>query len=143
MSVTVVKQSMSFVSAYSYAPPNVTAVAPYLLNSAGGTVVTLTGSNFGIGSKYSVLFNGADVIKTTYVNSSFVTFTAPASSGLVPVHMVVAGQSSGNVSVVYESSASSLSAASIPSGCNLTVVNSSVAVIFPLSFSGECPTSAP
>ena len=91
VSVTVDKQSTSFVSAYSYAPPNITAIAPYLLNSAGGTVVTLIGSNVGIGSNYSVLFNGAVVTKTTYVNSSFVTFTAPAGSGLVPVHMVVAG----------------------------------------------------
>ena len=46
------------------------------------------------------------------------------------------------MTIVYESSASSLSAASIPSGCNLTVVNSSVVVIFPLSFSGAVPNTS-
>ncbi len=86
-------QSGSLASAFTYlAPPTVSSVSPNSGSTAGGTAVTITGTNFAAGA--TVTFGGAAATNVVVVNSTTITATTPAgSAGAVTVTVTVNGQS--------------------------------------------------
>ena len=84
--------SGSLASAFTYlAPPTVTSVSPNSGSTAGGTAVTITGTNFAAGA--TVTFGGAAATNVAVVNSTTITATTPArSAGAVTVTVTVSGQ---------------------------------------------------
>ncbi|HVU48850.1 MAG TPA: IPT/TIG domain-containing protein [Terracidiphilus sp.] len=79
VTVTVGGQSGSLPSGFTYlAPPTVTSLSPSSGPLAGGTSVTITGTNFASGT--TVTFGGAAATNITVVNSTTITATTPAGS---------------------------------------------------------------
>ena len=81
--VTVSGQVSAPVS-FAYLPPVVQSVSPALVATAGTTVVTLTGTNFGLGYNLSLTaatLAGQLSITTTSVTYSSITFTMPRGIG--------------------------------------------------------------
>ena len=79
-------------SAFTYlAPPTVSSVSPNSGSTAGGTAVTITGTNFAAGA--AVTFGGAAATNVVVVSSTTITATTPAGSGTVTVTVTVSGQS--------------------------------------------------
>ena len=78
-------QSGSLASGFTYvAPPTVTSVSPNNGPAAGGTAVTITGTNFASGA--TVTFGSTAATNVTVVNSTTITATTPAgSAGAVTV----------------------------------------------------------
>jgi hypothetical protein len=73
-------------------PPTVTSVSPNSGPAAGGTPVTISGTNFASGA--TVTFGGALATNVVVVSSSQITATTPAGSGgAVTVTVTVSGQS--------------------------------------------------
>jgi fibronectin type 3 domain-containing protein len=91
--VTVGSQSGSLTNGFTYAAiPGVTSVSPNSGPAAGGTAVTITGSNFAAGA--TVTFGGAAATNVVVVSGTSITATAPAgSAGAVTVAVTVSGQS--------------------------------------------------
>ncbi len=74
------------------APPTVSSVSPNSGSTAGGTAVTITGTNFAAGA--TVTFGTAAATNVVAVNSTTITATTPAgSAGAVTVTVTVSGQS--------------------------------------------------
>ncbi|MCP5070821.1 MAG: hypothetical protein GY946_30010, partial [bacterium] len=73
------------------ADPTLTSIAPMQGSAAGGTLVTLTGTEFLFDT--AVTFGGTDATAITFVNSTTVTCLAPAGTGTVDVVVTVAGDS--------------------------------------------------
>ena len=90
--VTVSGQSGSLTSGYTYVVvPTVTSVSPNNGPAAGGTGVTITGTNFASGA--AVTFGGAAATSVVVVSSTTITAITPAGSGIVTVTVTVNGQS--------------------------------------------------
>jgi hypothetical protein len=85
--------SGSLTNGYTYlAPPAVSSVAPNNGPVAGGTAVTITGTNFAAGA--TVTIGGPAATNVVVVNSTTITATTPAgNAGLVAVTVTVNGQS--------------------------------------------------
>ena len=72
--------------------PTVSSVSPNNGPTAGGTAVTITGTNFAAGA--TVTFGGTAATNVVVVNSTTITATTPAgSAGAVTVTVTVNGQS--------------------------------------------------
>ena len=84
--------SGSLTSGFTYAaPPTVSSVSPNSGSTAGGTAVTITGTNFAAGA--TVTF-GCAATNVAVVNSTTITATTPAgNAGAVTVTVTVNGQS--------------------------------------------------
>ena len=95
VTVTVNGQGASLANGFSYVlPPTVSSVSPNSGSTAGGTAVTITGTNFAAGA--TVTFGGAAATNVAVVNSSTITATTPAGSvGAATVTVSVGGQSGG------------------------------------------------
>jgi hypothetical protein len=93
VTVTVSGQSGSLANGYTYVvAPTVTSVSPNNGPAAGGTSVTITGTNFAAGA--TVTFGGTGATNVAVVNSTTITATTPAgSAGAVTVTVTVNGQS--------------------------------------------------
>jgi hypothetical protein len=79
LTVTVAGQSGSLASGFTYiAPPTVTSVSPNAGALAGGTAVTITGTNFATGA--TVTFGSAAATNVVVLSSSSITATTPAAS---------------------------------------------------------------
>ena len=87
-------------SLYTYiAPPTLTAISPTAGPTAGGTTITLTGTNFVIGDT-SVTIGGTVIpaASVTVTSATSLTFTNPAHvAGNVAVSVTTIGGTSGNV----------------------------------------------
>ena len=85
VTVTANGQSGSLVSGFSYSlPPTLTSVSPNSGSTAGGTAVTITGTNFAAGA--TVTFAGAAAANVVAVSGTEITATTPAgSAGAVTV----------------------------------------------------------
>ena len=92
VAVTVKGQAGSLASGFTYvAPPTVTNVAPNNGPVAGGTGVTITGTNFAAGA--TVTFGGTAATNVAVVSATQITATTPAgSAGAVTVAVTVNGQ---------------------------------------------------
>jgi IPT/TIG domain len=93
VTVTVSGQSGSLTNGFTYVvPPTVSSVSPNAGSTAGGTAVTITGTNFTTGA--TVTFGGTAATNVVVVNSTTITATTPAgSTGAVTVSVTVSGQS--------------------------------------------------
>ena len=93
VTVTVGGQSGSLASGFTYvAPPTVSSVSPNSGTTAGGTAVTITGTNFASGA--TVTFGSASATNVVVVSGTTITATTPAgSAGAVTVTVTVSGQS--------------------------------------------------
>ncbi len=93
VTVTVSGQSGSLTNGFTYAAiPTVTSVAPNSGPVAGGTAVTITGTNFATGA--TVTFGTAAATNVVVVSSTSITATTPAgSAGAVTATVTVSGQS--------------------------------------------------
>ncbi|HEV2397944.1 MAG TPA: IPT/TIG domain-containing protein [Candidatus Sulfotelmatobacter sp.] len=101
VAVTVNGQTGSLTNGYSYvAPPTVTSVSPSSGSTAGGTAVTITGTNFATGA--TVTFGGTVATGVTVVNSTTITATTPAgTAGAVTVTVTNPGALAGSLSNGY------------------------------------------
>ena len=95
VTVTVNGQAGSLANAFTYiAPPTVTSVSPSAGPIAGGTAVTITGTNFATGA--TVTIGGTAATNVVVVSGTQVTATTPAgSAGAATVTVTVNGQSGG------------------------------------------------
>ncbi len=93
VTVTVSGQSGSLTNGYTYlVGPTVSSVAPNNGPVAGGTAVTITGTNFAAGA--TVTFGGTAASNVVVVSSTSITATTPAhAAGAVTVTVTVNGQS--------------------------------------------------
>jgi len=71
--------------------PTVTAINPATGPAAGGTAVTITGTNFASGA--TVTFGTVAATSITVVNNTTITCNSPAGTGTVAVTVSVSGQS--------------------------------------------------
>ncbi len=79
------------------AAPTLTNVSPSAGPAAGGTTVTITGTNFVDGAT-TVQFDGIDATDVTVASASTLTAVTPAHApGAVPVTVIVAGEGSTTV----------------------------------------------
>ena len=84
--------SGSLANGFTYVvPPTVTSVSPNNGPAAGGTAVTITGTNFATGA--TVTFGGIAATNVAVTNSTTITATTPAGGGAVTVTVTVNGQS--------------------------------------------------
>jgi hypothetical protein len=83
--VTAIGQASGMVASatFTVTGPTVAAVAPDLGRTAGGTAVTITGSDFA--APATVHFGTAAATKVTVVNATTITATSPAGTGIVDV----------------------------------------------------------
>ncbi len=107
----------------SQAAPVLTAISPSSTSRAGGTLITLTGSNLS-GSTVKV---GTTVVTPSSVTATTVTFVAPArTTGNVPVTVTTAGGTSSSRYLLYVASGvptlAKLSPASGATNATTTVV---------------------
>jgi hypothetical protein len=93
VTVAVSGQNGSLTNGYTYVvAPTITSVSPNNGPTAGGTAVTITGTNFAAGAR--VTFGGTAATNVVVVNGTTITATTPAhSSGAVTVTVTVNGQS--------------------------------------------------
>jgi IPT/TIG domain/Fibronectin type III domain len=92
VTVTVGGQSGSLTNGFTYAaPPTVTSVSPNTGSTAGGTAVTITGTNFATGA--TVTFGTAAATSVVVASSTSITAVTPAGTGAVTVTVTVGGQS--------------------------------------------------
>jgi Concanavalin A-like lectin/glucanases superfamily/Domain of unknown function (DUF1929)/IPT/TIG domain/Bacterial Ig domain len=93
VTVTINGQSGSLTNAFTYViAPSVSSVLPSSGPIAGGTAVTITGTNFAAGA--SVTFGGTAATNVVLVSSTSITATAPAhAAGAVTVTVTVNSQS--------------------------------------------------
>ena len=84
---------------FDYSPPSITAVTPAIAPTNGGTIITLTGSSFGINS--TLTLNGASITPITR-SHTFITFAMPAGQGSgLPIVVTAATQASPAASISY------------------------------------------
>ena len=85
VTVTVNGQSGSLANGFTYVtPPTVSSVSPNTGPIAGGTAVTITGTNFAAGA--TVTFGGTAATNVVVVSGTQITATTPAgSAGAVTV----------------------------------------------------------
>ena len=90
-------RSGSLSSAFTYvAPPTVSSISPISGVPAGGTPITITGTNFAAGA--TVTFGGTAATNVTVVNSTTITATTPAgSAGAVTVTVTNSNGLSGSL----------------------------------------------
>ena len=100
VTVAVNGQSGSLVNGFTYtspaSPPTVTGVSPNSGTTAGGTAVTITGTNFAAGA--TVTFGGTAATNVAVVNGTEITATTPAgSAGAATVTATNPGAQSGSL----------------------------------------------
>ncbi len=97
VTVTVNGQSGSLPSGFSYViPPTVSSVSPNSGSTAGGTPVTITGTNFVSGA--TVSFGATAATNVVVVSATQITATTPAgSAGAVTVTVTNPGAQSGSL----------------------------------------------
>ena len=92
VTVTVGGQSGSLTNGFTYAVvPTVSSVSPNSGPAAGGTAVTITGTNFAAGA--TVTFGAAAASNVVVVSGTQITATTPANAaGAVTVTVTVMGR---------------------------------------------------
>ncbi|WP_197081923.1 IPT/TIG domain-containing protein, partial [Silvibacterium bohemicum] len=106
VTVTVNGQSGSLTGGFTYiGQPTVSSVSPNNGPTAGGTAVTITGTNFATGA--TVTIGGAAATSVVVVNSTTITATTPAgSAGASTVTVTNVGSQSGSLASGFTYSSS-------------------------------------
>jgi hypothetical protein len=146
VTVTVNGQNGSLTNGYTYVVvPTVTSVSPNNGPPAGGTAVTITGTNFAAGA--TATFGGTAATNVVVVNSTTITATTPAgSAGAVTVTVTVNSQS-GNLtnafSYVVPPTVSSVSpnSGSTLGGTAVTITGTNFAAGATVTFGGGAATN--
>ena len=101
VTVTVNSQSGSLANGYTYVVvPTVSSVSPNSGSTAGGTAVTITGTNFASGA--TVTFGSAAATNVVVVSGTSITATTPAgAAGAVTVTVTNIGSQSGSLASGY------------------------------------------
>ncbi len=89
---------------FNYLAPTISSISPSSGTTSGGTVVTITGSNFT--SNATVTFGGNPATAVTFVSSTEIQATSPSGTGSVAVVVVQGPQVSNSLSFTYTSSSS-------------------------------------
>jgi IPT/TIG domain len=146
VTVTVNGQSGSLTNGFSYVvPPTVSSVSPNTGSTAGGTAVTITGTNFTTGA--TVTFGGTAATNVVVVNSTTITATTPAgSAGAVTVAVTVSGQSGSlpngyNYVVAPTVSAVSPNNGPMAGGTAVTITGTNFATGATVTFGGTAATN--
>ena len=146
VTVTANGQSGSLTNGYTYVvAPTVTSVSPNNGPPAGGTAVTITGTNFAAGA--TVTFGGTAATNVVVVNSTTITATTPAgSAGAVTVTVTVNGQSGSLTSGFTYVVAPTVSSVSPNSGSTLggtavTITGTNFAAGATVTFGGTAATN--
>jgi len=146
VTVTVSGQSGSLTSGFTYIViPTVSGVAPSSGPTAGGTAVTITGTNFAAGA--TVTFGGAAATNVVVVSSTSITATTPAgSAGAVTVTITVNGQSgslAGSFTYLGSPTVTSISPNSGPTGGGtaVTITGTNFAAGATVTFGGTAATN--
>jgi hypothetical protein len=147
VTVTVNGQSGSLANGFSYVvPPTVTSVSPNSGTTAGGTAVTITGTNFAAGA--TVTFGGAAATNVVVVNSTQITATTPAgAAGAVTVTVTNPGVPSGSLvngyTYVVVPTVSSVSPNNGPvaGGTAVTITGTNFAAGAAVTFGGTAATN--
>ncbi len=141
-------QSGSLASAFTYtASPTLTSVSPSSGPVAGGTAVTITGTNFVTGA--TVMFGSAAATNVSVVNSTTITATTPAgSAGAATVKVTNSSGQSGSVAsaftyVVGQPTVSSVSPNNGPAagGTAVTIAGTNFAAGAGVAFAGTPATN--
>ena len=146
VTVTVNGQNGSLTNGYTYVVvPTVTSVSPNNGPPAGGTAVTITGTNFAAGA--TATFGGTAATNVVVVNSTTITATTPAgSAGAVTVTVTVNGQSgslTNGFSYVVAPTVSSVSpnSGSTLGGTAVTITGTNFAAGATATFGGTAATN--
>ena len=139
--------SGSLASAFTYiAPPTVSSVAPSSGSTAGGTAVTIAGTNFATGA--TVTFGSAAATSVVVVSSTSITATTPAgSAGAVTVTVTNLGAQSGSLTngftyvVVPTVSSVAPSSGSTAGGTAVTITGTNFATGATVTFGGTAATN--
>jgi hypothetical protein len=142
-------QSGSLASGFTYAvpTPTVTGVSPNAGTTAGGTSVTISGTNFLSGA--TVTFGGSAATAVTVVNSTTITATTPAgSAGGVTVTVTNAGGGSGSLAsgFTYSSTAPTVTGVSpnngsTAGGSNVTITGTNFVAGATVTFGSTAATN--
>lgn len=74
----------------SYSPPSITGISPSSAATVGGTILTITGGNFGISG--TVRLGGGDCTVSNWTHTTIVCFAPEGQGTNLPVTVTVAGQ---------------------------------------------------
>jgi hypothetical protein len=89
-------QSGSLTNGFTYGAPTVSSVSPNTGSTAGGTAVTITGTNFASGA--TVTFGGTAATSVVVVSATKITATTPAGvTGAITVTVTNPGGQSGSL----------------------------------------------
>jgi hypothetical protein len=76
---------------FDYFPPQIDSISPANAPTSGGTVITITGENFGTSGRFT--FNDTEVSPQSYADNQ-ITFNLPEGQGTgIPIGIEVGGQS--------------------------------------------------
>ena len=146
VTVTFNGQSGSLANGFTYiAVPTVSSVSPNGGPTAGGTAVTITGTNFAAGA--TVTFGSAAATNVNVVNSTTITATTPAgSAGAVTVTVAVNGQSGSLVNGFTYTTAPVVSSVSpnngpTAGGTGVTITGTNFAAGATVTFGGTAATN--
>ena len=139
-------QSGGLANAFAYiAAPTVSSVSPTTGLVAGGTAVTITGTNFAVGA--TVAFGTAAATNVVVVNSTTMTATTPVgNAGAVTITVTVNGQSgslAGGYTYVVQPTVSSVSPNNGPvaGGTAVTITGTNFAAGATVTFGSAAATN--
>ena len=147
VTVTVNSQNGGLTNGFTYvAPPTVSSVSPNTGITAGGTAVTITGTNFAAGA--TVTFGGTPATNVVVVSATQITATTPASSsGAATVTVTNPGGLSGSLTngftyvVVPAVSSVSPNNGPVAGGTAVTITGTSFAAGATVMFGGTPATN--
>jgi hypothetical protein len=114
---------------FSYSPPSITSVSPTTGSTSGGTVITLTGNNFGLTPSVTVNNSAATLVSTSHNSIQFILPPGQGTNASIAVQ--ANGQSVTNQSFSYAAPLlSDVTAASRPTagGVHLTLTGSNFGI---------------
>jgi len=130
-----------------FAPPTITSVSPAAGPAAGGTTVTITGTNVGLIAT-AVSFGATPATAFTVNSQTSITATAPAGTGTVDIRVTAAGGTSATSAADQYSYAAaptvtSISPAAGPSagGTMVTITGTDLAGATAVTFGGTAATA--
>ena len=147
MTVTILGgQNGSLSNGFTYiASPTVTSVSPNSGPTAGGTAVTITGTNFAAGA--TVTFGANNATNVVVVSSTSITATTPAgSAGPVTVTVTVNGQGAGlsnGFTYIVDADGESVAPNNGPTGggTGVTITGTNFAAGATVTFGGTAATN--
>ncbi|MCU0749126.1 MAG: IPT/TIG domain-containing protein, partial [Akkermansiaceae bacterium] len=114
---------------FDYDPPSITGLSPTTGSTSGGTVITLTGNNFGLSPSVTVNTSEATLVSTSHSSIQFILPPGQGTNATIAVEAT--GQSVTNQSFSYAAPVlSNVTAASRPTagGVHLTLTGSNFGI---------------